>query len=151
MKLKLGKTKILSCLNSCHWRFEQSKHQTFNCQCIKIKDPKVSPRFDKTKYVKAAFCQTLSDIPWCKIYQCSSANDMFNMFVYLLSSALEKHAPFKKVFLRRKLRNFSKKLGLTRNAKTYYVNGSWPLKDIPRNHLEIGLLIVNYDQNYRPL
>ena len=110
------------------------------------------PRFDKTKYVKAAFCQTLSDIPWCKIYQCSSANDMFNMFVYLLSSALEKHAPFKKVFLRKKLRNFSKKLGLSRNAKTYCVNGSWPLKNTPRiHHLEIGLLIVNYDQNYRPL
>ena len=115
-------------------------------KCIKL------PRFDKTKYVKAAFCQTLSDIPLCRIYQCSSANDMFNMFVYLLSSALEKHAPFKKVFLRKKLRNFSKKLGLTRNAKTYYVNGSWPLKNTPRiHHLEVGLLIVNYDQNYRPL
>ena len=64
-------------------------------KCIRL------PRFDKTKYVKAAFCQTLSDIPWCKIYQCSSANDMFNMFVYLLSSALEKHAPFKKNFLKK--------------------------------------------------
>ena len=65
-------------------------------KCIRL------PRFDKTKYVKAAFCKTLSDIQWCKIYQCSSANDMFIMFVYLLSSALEKHAPFKKVFLSKK-------------------------------------------------
>ena len=27
------------------------------------------PKFDWTKYVKDAFCQTLSDIPWSKIYQ----------------------------------------------------------------------------------
>ena len=64
-------------------------------KCIRL------PRFAKTKFVKDAFCQTLSDITWSKIYQWSSANDMFNMFVYLLSSALETHAPFKNVFLKK--------------------------------------------------
>ena len=59
------------------------------------------PRFDKTKYVKDAFCQTLSDIPWSKIHQGSKVYEMFNMFVQLLSSAVQKHAPFKIVFLKK--------------------------------------------------
>ena len=56
------------------------------------------------------------------------------MFVYLLSSALEKHAPLKKEFLMENIRIFSKRLGLTRNAETYYVIGSWPTKSTPRNY-----------------
>ena len=112
-------------------------------KCIRL------PRFDKTKYVKDAFCQTFSDIPWSKIYQCSSANDMFNMSVSLLSSAVEKHAPFKNVFLKKNLQTFSKRLGLTGNATTYYANGRWPMKHSPRfHHPKIGLRIVNYDRNY---
>ena len=49
----------------------------------------------------------------------------FNMFVYLLLSALEKHATFKNVFLRNKTPKLFKETWFTRNAKTYYVNGSW--------------------------
>ena len=65
--------------------------------CIRI------PGFEKTKHVTDAFCRT--------------------MFVYLLSSALEKHALFK--------------------------NGSWPMKNTPRfHHPKIGLLILNYDRNH---
>ena len=108
------------------------------------------PRFDKTKYMKDVFCQKISEFPWSKIYQCSNANDMFNMFVNLLSNAVEKYAPFQNVYLEKKLRNSSTRLGLTWNSKTYYVNGSWPMKNTPRfHHPKIGLLIVNYDQNYR--
>ena len=73
---------------------------------------------------------------------------MFDMFVYLLS-AVEKHAPFKNVFLKKKL-HFPKGLGLTQNAKIYNVNGSWPMKNTTRfHHPKIGLLIVDYDRNYR--
>ena len=52
--------------------------------------------------MKDAFSQTLSDIPWSKIYESSNADVMFDMFVFLLSSALKKHAPFKNVFQKRK-------------------------------------------------
>ena len=63
-------------------------------------------RFDKKKNDKLAFCKTLSGLSWFKIYQCSTPSDMFDMFVYVLSSAAENDAPSKKSSQRRKLRNF---------------------------------------------
>ena len=108
------------------------------------------PRFDITKYLKEAFCQTLTDISWSKIYQCPSANDMFNMFVYLLSSAVEKHALFENVFLKKKTPKLFKEIWFDGKYKSYYVNGSWLMKNTPRfHHTKKGLLIVNYDRNYR--
>ena len=41
----------------------------------------------------------MSGLPWFKVYQYSTPSDMFDMFVYLLSSAVEKHAPYKTVGL----------------------------------------------------
>ena len=76
------------------------------------------PRFDKTKYVKNAFCQTVSNIPWSKNYQCSSANDMFDVFVYLLSSALEKHASFIIVFTKKQNPKFFKETLFDEECKT---------------------------------
>ena len=82
------------------------------------------------------------------MYQCLSNNDMFKMFVYLLTSAVEKHAPFKNVLLKKKTLQLSKRFGLTRNANFYYVNSSWPRKNTPRfHHAKIGQLIANYDRN----
>ena len=109
-------------------------------------------RLEKTKYVKDAFCQTLSDIPWSKSYQCSCANDMFNLFVYLLSSAVEKQAPFKNVFLKKKTLKLFKKTWFDGECKNllHERQGSWPMKNTSRfHHLKIGLLIITYDWNYR--
>ena len=59
--------------------------------------------FDLKKFDKIAFCKTLSGLPWFKVYQCSTPSDKFDMFVNLLSSAAEKHAPLEKVFLTKKI------------------------------------------------
>ena len=42
---------------------------------------------------------------------------MFNLFVYLLASVVEKHAPVKKYFSEKGPLNFSKNPGMTASAK----------------------------------
>ena len=74
-------------------------------------------KFDLSTYQKAAFCLSLSNIPWFRIYNCSNATDMFNLFVYMLASVVEKHAPVKKNFSEKGPLNFSKNPGMTAGAK----------------------------------
>ena len=73
--------------------------------------------FDLSTYQKAVFCLSLSNIPWFRIYNRSNATDMFNLFVYMLASVVEKHAPVKKIFLRKRTLNFSKNPDMTSSAK----------------------------------
>ena len=68
-------------------------------------------------YQEAVFCLSLSNIPWFRIYNCLNAIDMFNLFVYMLASVEEKHAPVKKYFSEKGPLNFSKNPGTTACAK----------------------------------
>ena len=88
-----------------------SKTDHFGCVVftdITVEKPSriIFHRFDKKKNDKLAFCETLSGLSWFKVYQCSTPSDMFDMFVYVLSSAAENDAPSKKSSQRRELRNF---------------------------------------------
>ena len=57
-------------------------------------------------------------MPWFKVYKCSNANDMFNMCVYLLSSAVEKHVTPKKVFFLKKTPNLIKETWFDEECKS---------------------------------
>ena len=56
-------------------------------------------------------------MPWFKVYKCSNANDMFNMCVYLLPSAVEKHVTPKKVFFLKKTPNLIKETWFDEECK----------------------------------
>ena len=56
-------------------------------------------------------------MPWFKVYECSNANDIFNMFVYLLSSAVEKHAPLK-LFLKKRILKLFKETWFDEECKS---------------------------------
>ena len=56
--------------------------------------------FQKKNYQKNEFCNTLSALPWYLLYQCSDAQNMFSTMIYLISSALQHHAPIEKKFVR---------------------------------------------------
>ena len=75
-------------------------------------------KFDLSTYQKDAFCLSLSNIPWFRIYNCSNATDMFNLFVYMLASVVEKHAPVKKIFLRKRTPKLFKESWYDSECKT---------------------------------
>ena len=58
--------------------------------------PRIISTFNKKNYQKKEFCNTLSALPWYLLYQCTDAQNM----IYLISNALQQHAPIKKKFVR---------------------------------------------------
>ena len=66
------------------------------------KKAKFLSTFDKTNYDKKAFRNTVSTLPWYRIYQCRTVQAMLSMFITLLLFSLEKHAPLKKNFIKYK-------------------------------------------------
>ena len=55
---------------------------------------------NKKNYQKNEFFNTLSALPWYLLYQCTDAQSMFSTMIYLISSALQQHAPIEKKFVR---------------------------------------------------
>ena len=70
--------------------------------------PRIISTFNKKNYQKNEFCNTLSALPWYLLYQCTDAQNMFSTMIYLISSALQQHAPIEKKFVR----NFKPKIVL---------------------------------------
>ena len=62
--------------------------------------PRIISTFNKKNYQKNDFCNTLSALPWYLLYQCTDAQNMFSTMIYLISSALQQHAPIEKKFVR---------------------------------------------------
>ena len=58
--------------------------------------PRIISTFNKKSYQKNEFCNTLSALPWYLLYQCTDAQNMFSTMIYLISSALQQHAPIEK-------------------------------------------------------
>ena len=62
--------------------------------------PRIISTFNKKNYQKNEFCNTLSALHWYLLYQCTDAQNMFSTMIYLISSALQQHAPIEKKFIR---------------------------------------------------
>ena len=111
-----------------------------NQTCIRL------PRIDKTKYVKDAVCQTLSDIPWSKIYQCSSAKD-YSICLYICYQVLWKSSLLsKRASGENKTPKLFKETWFDEESKN--ILREWQLafeKYSKIQHAKIALLIANYD------
>ena len=68
-------------------------------KCGKIL-PRIISTFNKKNYQKNEFCNSLSALPWYLLYQCTDAQKMFSTMIYLISCALQQHAPIEKKFVR---------------------------------------------------
>ena len=68
-------------------------------KCGKIL-PRIITTFNKKNYQKNEFCNSLSALPWYLLYQCTDAQNMFSTMIYLISCALQQHAPIEKKFVR---------------------------------------------------
>ena len=66
------------------------------------KKAKIITKFDKKNYDKTSFRNTVSALPWYKIYQCPTARAMLSLFIMLLLTSLKKHAPLTKKFIKPK-------------------------------------------------
>ena len=68
-------------------------------KCGKIL-PRIISTFNKKNYQKNEFCNSLSALPWYLLYQCTDAQNMFSTMTYLISCALQQHAPIENKFVR---------------------------------------------------
>ena len=105
-------------------------------------------RLDKEKNAKVVFCEKLSNMPWFNVYQCSTRSGVFDMYVCLVSTVVEKRALLEKVFLRRKTPDlFSEKL-----SKNSLLNAKSPKKgNAKTDSLKIGLLLAKTEGNSQVL
>ena len=77
---------------------------------------------------------------------------MFDTFVYLLSSAVEKQAPLRKVFLKKKTPKLLKATWFDHDCKNLLVKPNSPMKGAVEAHLLIiGLLLAEADWNSQML
>ena len=68
-------------------------------KCGKIL-PRIISTLNKKNYQKNEFCNSFSALPWYILYQCTDAQNMFSTMIYLISCALQQHAPIEKKFVR---------------------------------------------------
>ena len=69
---------------------------------IREKRPFSKMIFDKTNYNKDEFKKTLRSLDWNSIYYQFNGELMLKSFISLITRALKKHAPLKKVYIRNK-------------------------------------------------